>query len=69
LSLLGYKTAASIVLLIPGLLIALFKLAAYFSSDVKDKHALIKKHLTEASTNLQQMSSFWTFDKNSRLTH
>jgi hypothetical protein len=41
------KTVASVVLLIPGLLLSLFKVAAYLYSDVKDKHALVKKHMTQ----------------------
>lgn len=43
------KTVASIVLLIPGLLLSLFKAAAYLYSDVKDKHALVKKHMTQTN--------------------
>lgn len=41
------ETIAAVALLIPGLILSLFKLAAYISSDVREKHALLKERITE----------------------
>jgi hypothetical protein len=46
------KTVAAVVLLIPGLLLSLFKLAAYIFSDVREKHQLVKKSITPINVHI-----------------
>lgn len=43
------KTLAAVALLVPGLLLSLFKLAAYASSDVRKTHALVKETMAVAN--------------------
>ncbi len=40
------KTALSVVFLIPGLFLAVFKGLAYLHADVREKHRLVQEHLT-----------------------
>jgi hypothetical protein len=40
------KTICAVVLLIPGFFLALSKVFAYVFSDVREKHSLVKEHLT-----------------------
>jgi hypothetical protein len=41
------KTILSIVLLVPGIIVGIvFKVLAYLSSDIREKHSLVKEHFT-----------------------
>ncbi|OGN55623.1 MAG: hypothetical protein A3D96_00830 [Chlamydiae bacterium RIFCSPHIGHO2_12_FULL_44_59] len=40
------QALVSVVLLIPGLVLSVFKLLAYFFTDVRERHSLAKEHFT-----------------------